>query len=94
MTKQAPQQPVKEYKAGPVSAACWRSEVEQDGRTITQWSVKIQKQYKEKQSNDWKSTNYYFASELADLVLVTQRAFEYIRLRESEDGSDLPTVAV
>ena len=93
MTNQEPQQPVKEFKAGRVSAACWKKETQENGRTVTRWSVKIQKRYQDKQSGDWQSSDYYFESELADLVLVAQRAFQFVRLRESEDDSDLPTVA-
>lgn len=93
MTSPEPQQPLKEFKAGRVSAACWKSDTEGNGRVVTRWSVKIQKRYQDRQSRDWHSSDYYFGSELADLVLVAQRAFEFVRLRESEEDSDLPTAA-
>lgn len=90
---QQPQQPIKEYRAGKVKAAIWKDEHEEQGRTVVRHNVKIQKRYRDQQTGDYKSTEYYYGAELADLILVAQQAFEFVRLRESEDDSDLPTVA-
>ena len=88
MSQQAPQRPEREFRAGGVSAAIWKSaSTNQDGRTVDRWSVKIQKRYQDQQSGDWRSSDYYYGSELADLALVAQRAYEFIRLRDSEDGN-------
>ena len=94
MTDQKPQQPIKEFKAGSVKAAIWKNEHEEGGRTVVRHSVRISRSYRDRQTGDWKETEYYFANDLPRLALVAQQAFEFIALKESEDDSDLPAVAV
>jgi hypothetical protein len=79
--------PIKTLRAGQVEAAIWSQEKEQDGRTYVQHSTRIQKRYKDKDGT-WKSTDYFWPSDLADLELVTRKAIEFTRLRESghDDG--------
>ena len=91
--QQEPQAPVKEYRAGRVAAACWETDVEENGRITTRRTVKIQNRYKDKQTGEWNSTDYYYLSELVDLILVALHALIFIRVRESESGSDSPVVA-
>ena len=83
-----PDYPEKEFRAGRVSAACWKSETIEEGRGVTKWNIRVQKRYN--QAGEWRSTDYFFASELADLILVAQHALAFVRLRESEKNSDLP----
>jgi len=90
---QQSQQPIKEFRVGGVRAAIWRREVEQDGKTIITHSVKIQKTYRDKTTDEWKTTEFFYPADLPKLVLAAQKAFEYVSLRESEEDSDLPTVA-
>ena len=87
-------QPVKEFRVGGVKAAIWKDEVQQDGRAVTRHSVKVQKSYRDKATGEWKTTEYFYPTDLPKLLLVAQKAFEFVSLRESEEGSDLPTVAV
>ena len=93
MTAKDSQQPIKQFKAAGMKAAIWRNEREEDGRTVVRHSVRISKSYRDRQTGDWKETDYYYANDLPRLVLVAQQAFEYIALKESEDESGLPTVA-
>ena len=84
-------QPDHEFRAGRVCAALWRQEIQRDDRTEVQWSTKIQKSYRDDDSKDWKSTDYYYPSELSDLLIVTRHALDFIRLRERAlDGSEAP----
>ena len=82
--------PHHEFRAGRVRAALWKQEVQRDGRTEVQWSTKIQKSYRDDDSKDWKSTDYYYPSELSDLLIVTRHALDFIRLREGarDDGAE------
>ena len=86
-------QPVKEFRAGGVKAAIWKKEAQQDGQTVVSHSVKVQKSYRDKLTGEWKTTDYFYPQDLPKLILTAQKAFEYISLRESEEGSDLPSVA-
>lgn len=87
-------QPIKEFRVGGVKAAIWKGEGQQDGHTVVRYSVKIQKSYLDKSTDKWKTTDYFYPADLPKLLLVAQKAFEYVSLKESEDGSGLPTVAV
>jgi hypothetical protein len=82
--------PVKVFRAGYMSAACWKNENPEDGRI--RWSIKTQKRIQDK-NEEWRTTDHLFPSDLADLILVTQHALAFVRLRESEEDRDLPTVA-
>lgn len=84
MTQQT-QVPIKEFRAGSVKAAIWREEVQDQGRAIVKHSVKIQKRYLDKSSNEWRTTDYFFPNDLPRLCLVAEKAFEYVALRESAD---------
>ena len=88
-----PNHPDKEFKAGHVSLACWKHEVEKDGRILVRWSTKLQNRIRDRTTGEWRNTDCYYPSELADLILVAQHAMAFVRLRESEENSDLPTVA-
>ena len=89
MTQKAPQPPEKEFRAGTVSAAIWKTEANQDGRPVVRWSVKVQKRFQDQQTGEWRSSDYYYGSELADLAIVAQHAYEFIRLREAEISTEL-----
>ena len=85
--------PEREFRAGRVCAAVWRNEVERDGRTVLQWSTKVQKTYRDDASDEWKSTDYYYPSELSDLLIVTRHALDFIRLREADrEDAEEPAV--
>ena|GEM_PF-7103708 len=46
------------------------------------FSERSQKTYQDPKTKEHKTTNYFYASELADLELVVRKAREHIRLRE------------
>lgn len=73
--------PIKEFRAGKIQASIWKNEKEKNGHTVVQQSVKIQKQYK-RSDGEYTKTDYFFAEDLSNLVLVAQKAFEYISLKE------------
>ena len=79
---QEKKRPQREFRAGRVSAAVWKNEIDRDGRTVPQWSTKIKKTYRDGSSDGWKATDYYYPSELSDLLIVTRHALDFIRLRE------------
>lgn len=90
---QQPQKPIKEFRAGNVKAAIWEDEREDQGRTTTRHSVKIQKRFLDKNTGDWHDTDYFFPNDLPRLCLVAAKAFEHIALRESEDDPGMPVTA-
>lgn len=88
------QKPVREFRAGRVTASVWKSESIIDGRSVVQWSTKIRKAYWDEASHAWKTTDNYFPSDLVDLLIMTRHALDFIRLRERApeeqpaDGAD------
>lgn len=90
MSQQTPQPPEKEFRAGGIRASIWRNPVERNGQTVLQPSVKIQKQYLDPQTQQWVETNYFYQNDLSKLILVAQKAYEYVSLVESEEAVDFP----
>jgi len=90
MTQQQGNQPAKEYRVAKTKTAIWHNQVERDGQTIIQSSVKIQKSFKDSKTGDWKNMEMnLFPSEIPGMILVLQKAYEECMLQDSE----LPTVA-
>ena len=88
-----PQLPVKEFRAGSVVAAVWRHTHSTDGRTFDVYSVTLRTRYQDRQTGEWKDAKSISHKDLPCAVLVLQKGYEYIVLRESEENSDLPAVA-
>lgn len=84
MSQQA-QKPTKEFRAGTVKAAVWKEQREENGRSSTRYSVKIEKRYFDEASQEWRNTDYFFANDLPRLRLVAERAFEFIVLGDTQD---------
>ncbi|RKY10690.1 MAG: hypothetical protein DRP56_00290 [Planctomycetota bacterium] len=83
MTQDAP---YKTLRAGKMSIALWQNEITQQGRTFTQHSARIQKRYRDKQTGEWKTTEYLYRQDLADLIVCAQKAFETVSLTETNNG--------
>lgn len=63
--------------------------VKRNGKTVTRYSVSIQKQFRNK-NGDYEKTDCYFRDDLPKLRLVTDKAFEFIALGNSETAEDTP----
>jgi len=80
-------QPVKEFRAGGVTALVWTSKVAVSGRSTTQHSIRVQKRYRDDRSGQWKTTTYFRPDELPKLALIVSKAFEFLTLREFDNTS-------
>jgi hypothetical protein len=92
MSEQTSQAPIKEFRSGRVKAAIWRNDVVQDGRSVVKYTVRIQKSFQDKQTQQWKTTDYFFPDELPRLALVAQKAYEYTAMPERGE-TDVPPAA-
>jgi hypothetical protein len=83
--------PFKTFRAGRMSVALWRNEVEQDDRIFVQYSLRIQKRYRDKQTNEWKTAEYLYPTDLPHLIICAQKVFEFISLTEvdNDDNEEL-----
>jgi hypothetical protein len=87
---QEKQRPVKEFRIRGVRAAVWERQVQKDGRTFTHHSVRIYKSYRDQQGQ-WHETDFYGPNDLPAVRLVAERAFEFVALKESQEGVNCPT---
>ena len=87
MSQQNDSKPIKDFRAGNIQASVWRNEIQKDGQTVVRYSVKIQKQFR-KDDGNYQETNYYFRDDIPRLILVAQKAFEFIALNESKDTEE------
>jgi len=79
--------PIKNFRAGSIQASIWRKEVEKHGRAVAQFSVRVQKRFR-KEDGSYENTDYFFPDDLPRLVLVAQKAYEYIALSQSQEPED------
>lgn len=79
--------PIKNFRSGGIQASVWRDEAEKNGKTEVRHSVRIQKQFR-KEDGNYKDTNYYFQDDLPKLILVAQKAFEFISLKRPKDTKE------
>jgi len=79
--------PIKHFRAGAIQASIWRKEVEKHGRTVAQFSVRVQKRFR-KEDGNFENTDYLFPEDLPKLALLAEKAYEYIILSESKDAED------
>lgn len=99
------QRPIQTFRVGGVQAAIWENKaVQPDGKTVSQHSIKITRTYlAEKrapgEANVYKETSSYFPMDLPKIVLVAQKAFEFITLTQrspsdqsepTPDAEDIP----
>ena len=79
--------PIKNFRAGSIQASIWRKKVEKHGRAVAQFSVRVQKRFR-KEDGSYENTDYFFPDDLPRLVLVAQKAYEYIALTQSKEPED------
>lgn len=89
MNQQHATPPIKKFCVrGGIEAAIWQNQVEQNGRTVMQYSIKVQRSYKDKTTEKWKTTDYFRPQDLPRLILAAQEAFRFVSLLESETADD------
>lgn len=77
--------PVKKFRSGGVSAAVFENLVEVNGVQVKKFSVQLQRTYRDK-DGEFKHTNSFGDNDLPKLVLVAQRAYEFLTMKEEEEA--------
>lgn len=86
-----PNQPVKTFRSGGISASVWRNDVVQNGQTVVNHSVTLQKRYRDRRTGEWRDSGTFFMSDLPRVQLVMRKAYEYLALTAvEEDTSQVP----
>ena len=81
------QMPVAKFKAGQVSSAVWRNEIQVKGKDITVLKATVQRRYKNREGN-WQSSGSFSRNEIPLAIYCLQQAFEKIIETQSEDNAN------
>ena len=81
------QMPVAKFRAGQVSSAVWRNEIQVKGKAITVLKATVQRRYKDKEGN-WQSSGSLSRNEIPLAIYCLQKAFEKIIETQHEDSSN------
>jgi hypothetical protein len=84
MENQIKKNPVKVFTCGAVKAAIWADSRVVNNTVVEVHSVRIDRSYKDKDSNEWKHTNTFNTEDLPKVSIVAQEAYKFIRLRSPE----------
>ena len=90
---QTSNKPVKKIQAGGISAAIWKNDMQvRDGRQVESSSVSIERRYKDKRG-EWQSTSSLQMNDVPKALLVLNKAYEYMALKDREteipDGGEV-----
>lgn len=78
--------PERKFRAGGITATIWCNTIKtKDGRDADVRTVKFERSYKDKESEEWKTTNSLRAMDLPKAVVVLNKAYEYIVLNGQGD---------
>jgi hypothetical protein len=81
--------PEKIFQHGALKAAIFANEHEKDGESFTVRRVSFQKLYRDKEGN-LKTTSSLEVNDLPKAVVVLQKAFEYLTVRDFDEVSPIP----
>lgn len=83
--------PVQEFRSAgngtSVTAAIWRNETEQDGRTRINYSIRLKKRYYDRDAQSWQDSETFFPEDLPRLQLVAQKAYEFTSLNQRDPNA-------
>ena len=74
--------PVEKFRAGGVSATIWENNSSKDGKDFVYFTVSVERNYKD--GEVWKKTSSMRLNDLPKVALVSQKAYEYLVLKEAE----------
>ena len=80
--------PVKVFSCGGVKAAIWADSRLLNDTIVEMHSIKVDRSFKDKDSDEWKSTNAFNCEDLPKVALVAMEAYKFIRLRSPQN--DMP----
>ena len=81
-------QPEKKIRAAPVSATIWANEgTNKAGEKVTFRTISLERNYKDKEGN-WKSTNNMRVSDIPKAMLVLNKAYEYLVLKDDTQNEE------
>ena len=82
-------QPEKKFSVGAISATVWKnSTLNKDKEPVEYATISFDRRYKDKEGN-WQSTNHLRTSDLPKAILVLNKAYEFLVLRDQVSQSEV-----
>ena len=81
------QLPVAKFRAGQISSAVWRNEIQVKGKAVTILKATVQRRYKDREGN-WQSSGSFARNEIPLAIHCLQQAFEKIIETQHEDSGN------
>lgn len=79
--------PVFQIREGSIKGCIWAKQGNSGGM---QYSISIEKSYKDKQTNEWKSTNFYYDNEISSLIYINEVLRDEVRHLKKQQQSQQP----
>lgn len=79
--------PEAKFKAGAISATVWKNAGVRDGQAVEFRTISIDRRYMDK-NNAWQSTSSMRLNDLPKAVVVLQRAYEFLVLKEQDNSGE------
>jgi hypothetical protein len=80
-----PNQPLKKFKAGAVSATIWENQNKNPkGQVVTFNSVTLERTYKDA-NDEWQKTSTMRSSDLPKASMVLNKAYEFLSMSDDEE---------
>ncbi len=76
--------PEVKFRAGPISATVWKNTGEYEGKPSEYRTVSFERNYKDKKTDEWKTTNSLRTMDLPKAVVVLNKAFEHIIMNNAD----------
>jgi hypothetical protein len=87
-TSMAKNMPEAKFRAGAVSATVWKNAGQkEDGQPTEYRSISIERNYMDKKTNTWQTTSSMRLNDLPKAVVVLQKAYEHLVLKEQDKDS-------
>jgi hypothetical protein len=84
-----PQAPFRTFRAGSVRAAVWQNQVQRDGNTVVEHTIRINRRYQK--DGQWTTTEIFFPEQLLQVAAVAHKVYDSIAIKETErETDDLP----
>ena len=81
------QLPVAKFRAGQISSAVWRNQIQVKGKAVTILKATVQRRYKDREGN-WQSSGSFARNEIPLAIHCLQQAFEKIIETQHEDSDN------
>ncbi len=76
--------PEKKFKAGAITATIWKNKgTSSTGEPTDYFTISFERTFKDKVTGDWKKTNSLRQSDLPKAILVLNKAYEFLTLKEA-----------